>query len=110
MDLLDQVGVAERARHRPHQLSGGERQRVALARALYNEPAVMLCDEPTGNLDVKTSVAIHELIARVNRDKKQTMIVVTHDPALTSYATRVLRLVDGKVTTDVDAPDPQSER
>ena len=97
MELLDSVGIADRASHRPNQLSGGERQRVALARALFNEPAVLLCDEPTGNLDVKTSDAIHSLLARLNEKTGQTMIVVTHDPGLSDYAGRVVDLVDGRI-------------
>ncbi len=93
--LLDLVGIVDRADHRPNQLSGGERQRVALARALFNEPSIMLCDEPTGNLDIKTSEAIHELIAKLAAETSQTMIVVTHDPSLENYASRVLDLTDG---------------
>ncbi len=93
--LLDLVGIADRAEHRPNQLSGGERQRVALARALFNEPSIMLCDEPTGNLDVKTSDAIHELIAKLAQETGQTMIVVTHDKSLEFYASRILALTDG---------------
>ncbi|MFT7618801.1 MAG: lipoprotein-releasing system ATP-binding protein [Planctomycetota bacterium] len=93
--LLNLVGISERADHRPNQLSGGERQRVALARALFNQPSIMLCDEPTGNLDVKTSDAIHELIAKLAAETGQTMIVVTHDPSLEAYASKVLSLTDG---------------
>lgn len=93
--LLDLVGISARADHRPNQLSGGERQRVALARALFNQPSIMLCDEPTGNLDVKTSDAIHELIAKLAAETGQTMIVVTHDPSLEDYASKVLSLTGG---------------
>ncbi len=100
--LLELVGIVDRADHRPNQLSGGERQRVALARALFNRPSIMLCDEPTGNLDVKTSDAMHELIARLAAETGQTMIVVTHDPNLESYASRVLALSEGGFTEEVD--------
>ncbi|MCA9322372.1 MAG: ABC transporter ATP-binding protein [Planctomycetes bacterium] len=96
LQVLDAVGLADRARHRPQQLSGGERQRVALARALFNEPAVLLCDEPTGNLDVKTSEYVHELLARLNRDTGQTMVIVTHDEAMTAHADRVVHIEDGR--------------
>lgn len=96
MELLESVGIADRAKHYPNQLSGGERQRVALARALFNKPAVMLCDEPTGNLDVKTSDSIHRLLSDLNRETGQTMVVVTHDTGLAQYAQRVVRLEDGQ--------------
>lgn len=94
--LLDQVGIGARAHHRPKELSGGERQRAALARALFSNPDVVLCDEPTGNLDVKTSREIHELLLELNRATGRTFVVVTHDPGLADLATRVVRLVDGK--------------
>jgi lipoprotein-releasing system ATP-binding protein len=94
--LLEAVGVGERARHRPNQLSGGERQRVALARGLFNEPAVLLCDEPTGNLDVRTSQQIHELLVELNETLGQTMVVVTHDPRLRRRASRTVRLDEGR--------------
>ncbi|MEE9394911.1 MAG: ABC transporter ATP-binding protein [Planctomycetota bacterium] len=94
--FLKIVGLSERRLHRPNQLSGGERQRVALARALFNEPAVLLCDEPTGNLDVKTSEKVHELLAELNRETRQTMVVVTHDESLSVHANRIVHLEDGK--------------
>ena len=94
--LLDLVGMSARTKHKPNQLSGGERQRVALARALFNDPSILLCDEPTGNLDVKTSRAIHDLLAELSQKTKQTMIVVTHDQGMADYATRVMSLEDGR--------------
>jgi len=96
-ELLVRVGLEERLRHRPAQLSGGERQRVAIARALMNAPAVLLCDEPTGNLDRLTAESIQRLLWDLNREDGQSMIVVTHDAGLARQADRMLRLVDGKL-------------
>ena len=93
---LDQVGLRERAQHRPSQLSGGEQQRVALARALVTKPALVLADEPTGNLDSLTGEDILKLL-RQSADNGQTIVMVTHDPRSASFAGRVLRLVDGRV-------------
>ena len=99
--LLDLIGLAERRQHKPEQLSGGEQQRVALARALITEPTILLADEPTGNLDSKTGIAIMELLRR-SRDKLgQTVIVVTHDPRAASYADRVIFLRDGRVASEL---------
>lgn len=95
--LLNLVGLADRRHHRPEQLSGGEQQRVALARALITEPAIVLADEPTGNLDTKTGTTIMELLRRSCDQLRQTIIVVTHDPNAASYADRVVFLQDGKV-------------
>ncbi|MFQ5655236.1 MAG: ABC transporter ATP-binding protein [Planctomycetota bacterium] len=94
-ELLFRVGVIERERHRPNQLSGGERQRVAVARSLMNEPALLLCDEPTGNLDTETSERIHDLFEELNRTLRTTILIVTHDPGLASRAHQQLRMVDG---------------
>lgn len=97
-ELLAAVGLSERTTHRPSQLSGGESQRVALARALMHRPDVVLCDEPTGNLDPSTKDGIHELIVRLNRDENQTFVLVTHDPSLTQLAHRVLEIgADGRI-------------
>jgi putative ABC transport system ATP-binding protein len=96
-ELLGRVGLADRARHLPSQLSGGEQQRVAIARALANEPRVLLADEPTGNLDSSTGEAILELIRGLWLDEGLTVVLITHDPAITAGAPRVVRLQDGEV-------------
>lgn len=96
MEMLERVGLSERAQHRPSQLSGGEQQRVAIARALVNEPKVLLCDEPTGNLDSATSNGIMELITQTHC-KGNTIVMVTHDPELADrHANRTLRMSDGQ--------------
>lgn len=95
--LLDQVGLGKRINHRPDQLSGGERQRVAITRALINDPEILLCDEPTGNLDSKTGVEVLRLIWDINNKFGQTVIMVTHDEHLVGHANRVIRMVDGAI-------------
>ncbi|MDD3043248.1 MAG: ABC transporter ATP-binding protein [Methanosarcinaceae archaeon] len=97
--LLEQVGLGDRMDHRPGELSGGQNQRVAVARALSCSPAIVLGDEPTGNLDTKTGNMIYELLRRLNRQLKQTFIVVTHNEELAARADRVIRLVDGEIVS-----------
>ena len=96
-ELLDAVGLADRAGHRPPQLSGGERQRVAIARALANRPRLLLADEPTGNLDEAATERLLDLLDRVRREHGCTLLVVTHEPAVAERADTVLRLRDGRV-------------
>ncbi|KXS40878.1 ABC transporter ATP-binding protein [Methanolobus zinderi] len=100
--LLDDVGLGNRMDHRPNQLSGGQAQRVAVARALANGPSIVIGDEPTGNLDTKSSDMIYELLRKLNRDKGQTFILVTHDEKMAKKTDRIIRLVDGKVYEDND--------
>ena len=99
--LLKLVGLSDRRTHKPDQLSGGEQQRVALARALLTEPAIVLADEPTGNLDSKTSTAIMELLRRSCDELNQATIVVSHDPRAAAYADRVVFLQDGRIVNQI---------
>lgn len=99
--LLDLVGLTERRKHRPDQLSGGEQQRVALARALVTEPAIVLADEPTGNLDSKTGQEIMRLLRRSCDELGQTIVMVTHDPIVASHADRIVFLKDGRIIDEM---------
>ena len=99
-EALEAVGLAQRLLHRPSQLSGGEQQRVAIARALAAEPAMLLADEPTGNLDTATGEQVIELLIRLNRDHGSTLVLVTHDPALAAHAERIVCLRDGRIISD----------
>jgi putative ABC transport system ATP-binding protein len=96
-ELLETVGLKERANHKPAELSGGERQRVAIARALANNPKFLLMDEPTGNIDSKTANEIIELIKRLNEEKGVTIIIVTHDQQITSQTKRTVQMLDGLI-------------
>jgi ABC-type lipoprotein export system ATPase subunit len=102
-ELLELVGMAGRARHRPAQLSVGERQRVALARALANDPALLLADEPTGNLDSDSAAHVLDLLTAFQRDRGLTLVVVTHSPEVAERADRVIRMRDGRVVEDHSA-------
>lgn len=99
LELLERVGLEKRSHHLPLQLSGGEQQRVAIARALANSPAIILADEPTGNLDTKTRDGIVALFQELNQQEGQTFIMVTHDPSLAEFANKVISMQDGVVVS-----------
>lgn len=99
LEMLDRVGLSDRSHHKPNELSGGQNQRVAIARALVNNPAIILADEPTGNLDSKTSVEIMEIFGKIQREGN-TVILVTHEEDIANYAHRVIRLKDGIIEKD----------
>jgi putative ABC transport system ATP-binding protein len=103
---LETVGLADRIHHRPNQLSGGEQQRVAIARSLVNDPTILLADEPTGNLDTKTGEEIIGLFQKLHNEKGQTVVYVTHDVFIARHTQRIIRLVDGKIISDVAVPHP----
>lgn len=100
MEALERVGLQGRARHTPGELSGGQQQRVAIARAIVTAPSVLLADEPTGNLDTKTSHEIMELLVDLNRSQKITVLMVTHEPEMVEYAGRVVHFLDGRIASD----------
>lgn len=99
-EVLNQVGLGDRVDHKPNELSGGQRQRVAIARALVNNPSIILADEPTGNLDTKTSIEIMSIFEKIHNDGN-TIILVTHEPDIAEHAHRIIRLRDGLVETDI---------
>ena len=100
LKALKMLGLEERAYHHPNQLSGGQQQRVAIARALVNQAPILMADEPTGNLDTKTSIEIMELLVQLNRDSGTTIILVTHEPDIADFSKRIVRFVDGHVVSD----------
>ena len=97
MEALEQVGLADRAHHRPAELSGGQRQRVTVARALVNNPAIVWADEPTGSLDSKSAQDVFALMRRLNQERGQTFVVVTHDPEVAVACDRVIHMLDGEI-------------
>lgn len=99
LEMLDRVGLAERSHHKPNELSGGQNQRVAIARALVNNPSIILADEPTGNLDSKTSIEIMHIFDKIQADGN-TVILVTHEEDIAGYARRIIRLKDGVIESD----------
>ncbi len=107
MEALTAVGLAGREQNHPNQLSGGQQQRVAVARALVNNPALILADEPTGNLDSRTSVEVMEIFQRLNRERGITLILVTHEPDIADYAQRVVVFKDGKIKKDYQIESPR---
>ena len=96
-DILEVVGLADRRAHTPRELSGGQQQRVAIARALVNEPDIILADEPIGNLDTKTGTEVMQLLQRINREKKKTIVQVTHSKEAAEYGNRIINVRDGRV-------------
>lgn len=106
-EMLDLVGLSKHKLHRPNQMSGGQQQRVGVARALVVEPEIIFADEPTGNLDSNTSVEVMNLMKKVVREKNQTLVMVTHDNYLASFADIVIRIVDGKI---VDTEDRRGQK
>jgi len=111
MEALAAVGLAGREQNHPNQLSGGQQQRVAVARSLVNNPALILADEPTGNLDSRTAVEVMEIFQRLNRERGITLVLVTHEPDIAQYAQRVVVFKDGKIKKDylIDAPRDAAE-
>lgn len=97
-ELLDRVGLLDKADKFPHQLSGGEQQRVSIARAIVKRPALLLCDEPTGALDFKSSLSVLKLLEEINRQDKTTVLVVTHNSAIAAMADRIIRMRSGEIT------------
>jgi putative ABC transport system ATP-binding protein len=100
VELIDRVGLSDRARHRPAELSGGQAQRVAIARSMVNSPSLILLDEPTGAVDTETAQQLIDLLKRLNREEQVTIVIVTHDLDIAKQATRRIRLKDGKVLAD----------
>ena len=119
--MLEQVGLGERMKHKPGQMSGGQQQRAGIARAFVARPAIVFADEPTGNLDTKTTDEVMRLMVRMAREYHQTLVIVTHDPEISTYADKVVHIIDGQITSverrenprgseDPDDPDIVAEK
>src|SRR5206468_8356493 len=100
LEMLELVGLGNRADHHPNQLSGGQQQRVAIARALINTPSILLADEPTGNLDTRTSIEVMDIFQRLNRERGITVVLITHEHDIAEYGTRIVSFRDGQVVAD----------
>src|SRR5256885_4313238 len=100
MEMLATVGLGNRSDHHPNQLSGGQQQRVAIARALINTPSILLADEPTGNLDTRTSIEVMDIFQRLNRERGITVVLITHEHDIAEYGTRIVSFRDGLVVAD----------
>ncbi|TXS92053.1 ABC transporter ATP-binding protein [Parahaliea maris] len=107
LEALDSLGLSQRADHHPSQLSGGQQQRVAIARALVNKPSLILADEPTGNLDTKTSIEVMRLLQNLRESLGITIVLITHEPEIAAYGTRIIAVRDGEIVSDVaNTPTP----
>ena len=106
-EMLARVGLQDRMDHEPSQLSGGQQQRVAIARALVNQPSIVFADEPTGNLDSKTSVEVLRMFQELNRDSGITVVLVTHDAEVARHARRIIRIHDGQIVDDAPVAEPR---
>src|SRR5262249_49700032 len=100
VEVLTAVGLGNRTDHHPNQLSGGQQQRVAIARALINKPSILLADEPTGNLDTRTSIEVMDIFQRLNRERGITVLLITHEMDIAEYGTRIVTFRDGQVVAD----------
>lgn len=109
-EALELVGLKDRIHNMPNQLSGGQQQRVAIARSLVNRPAIILADEPTGNLDSRTSVEVMDIFQQLNRERGITVALVTHEPDIAQYASRVVIFKDGRIKSDYEVENPRSAR
>jgi putative ABC transport system ATP-binding protein len=99
-EALSEVGLSDRAGHHPNQLSGGQQQRVAIARALINQPSILLADEPTGNLDTRTSIEVMDIFQKLNTERGITVLLITHEHDIADYGTRIIMFRDGKIVSD----------
>jgi putative ABC transport system ATP-binding protein len=106
VEALEAVGLGDRALHKPTELSGGQQQRVAIARALITDPAIMLADEPTGNLDSRTSLEIIGIFQKLNRERGMTVVYVTHEQEIAAHAGRIIQMRDGRIVSDVRNAEP----
>ena len=110
LEALDRVGLADRVSHKPTELSGGQQQRVGIARALVKRPSILMADEPTGNLDSRSSEEILAILQRLNREEGMTVILVTHEASIAARAQRVLSMLDGRIVSDERQPSAEPTR